>query len=47
MIRRRQIGSAPGSGGSRRESFLLPIGRLGVIYDSQPHGYALFYSHPD
>ncbi len=26
---------------------LLPTGRLGVIYDSQLHGYSLFYSHPD
>jgi hypothetical protein len=29
--------------GSRRESSLLPIGRLGVKYDSQPHGNALFF----
>jgi hypothetical protein len=31
-----------GGGGSHRESSLLPIGCLGVIYDSQLHGYALF-----
>jgi hypothetical protein len=31
-----------GRGGSHRESSLLPIDHLGVIYDSQPHGYALF-----
>jgi hypothetical protein len=31
-----------GRGGSHRESSLLPTGRLGVIYDSQPYGYALF-----
>jgi hypothetical protein len=36
-----------GGGDSHREFFLLPIGRLGVVYDSQPHGYILFYSHPD
>ncbi len=29
-------------GGSHRESSLLPLGHLRVIYDSQPHGYALF-----
>jgi hypothetical protein len=29
-------------GGGLRESSLLPIGRLGVIYVFQPHGYALF-----
>jgi hypothetical protein len=28
-------------GGSHRKSSLLPNGRLGVIYDSQPHGYVL------
>jgi hypothetical protein len=28
---------------SHRESSLLPISHLGVIYDSQPHGFALFY----
>ncbi len=31
-----------GDGGSRRESSLLRFGRLGVIYNSQPHGYVLF-----
>jgi hypothetical protein len=35
-------GSVEREGGSHRESSLLPIGHLGVIYDSQPHGYALF-----
>ncbi len=29
-------------GGSHSESSLLPIGCLGVIYDSQSHGYALY-----
>jgi hypothetical protein len=28
---------------SYRESSLLPVGRLGVMYDSQRHGYVLFY----
>ncbi len=37
---RRQIGVLQEEGGSQRESSLLPIGHLGVIYDSQPHGYA-------
>jgi hypothetical protein len=32
-----------GRGGFYRESSQLPIGRLGVVYDSQPHGYALFF----
>jgi hypothetical protein len=36
-----------GRKGSHRESSLLPIDRLGVKYDSHPHGYALFYSHPN
>jgi hypothetical protein len=40
-------GSATGGGGSHRASTLLPIGQLGVIYTSQPHSYALFYSHSD
>jgi hypothetical protein len=31
-----------GGGGSHRVSSLLPIGHLGVIQDSKPHGYALF-----
>jgi hypothetical protein len=36
--------SAAGEGvGSHRESYLLPIGRLEVIYDSKTHGYALFF----
>jgi hypothetical protein len=34
-------------GGSHREFSLLYIGRLGVIYDSQPHGSAFLFSHPD
>jgi hypothetical protein len=38
----RQIIGVRGGGGLHRESALLPIGRLGVIYDSQPHGYALY-----
>jgi hypothetical protein len=42
MTPRRPIGMRQKRGGSHRESSLLPIGRLGVIYDSQPHGYALF-----
>jgi hypothetical protein len=33
--------------GPLRESSLLPMRYLGVIYDTQPRGYALFYSHPD
>ncbi len=39
--------AAGGGGDSLRKSSLSPIGYLGVIYDSQPHGYALFNSHPD
>ncbi len=39
--------SAAGEGGSHRESSLLPIGHLGVIYDSQLNGHVLFYTHPD
>ncbi len=39
--------SAAGEGGSQRESSLLPIGRQGAKYDSQPHGYTIFYIHPD
>jgi hypothetical protein len=35
--------SVTGVGGSHRESSLLPISRPGVIYDSQLHGYALFF----
>jgi hypothetical protein len=32
-----------GEGGSNRESSLLPIGHLGVIYGSLPHRCALFF----
>jgi hypothetical protein len=39
--------SGVGGGGSQKESSLLPIGHLGVMYDFQLHNYALFYSHPD
>ncbi len=39
----RPIGVWWGKGGSHKESFLLSIGPLVVIYDSQPHGYALFF----
>jgi hypothetical protein len=42
MTPRRPIGVKRGRGGSHRESSLLPIGRLRVLQDSQPHGYALF-----
>jgi hypothetical protein len=31
--------SGVGGGGSQKESSLLPIGHLGVIYDSQLHSY--------
>jgi hypothetical protein len=41
------LGSFPIQEGSQRESSLLPIGRLGEIYDSHPHSKALLYSHPD
>ncbi len=41
MTPRDQQGAA-GEGGSHRESSLLPIGRLGVKYDSYPHDHALF-----
>jgi hypothetical protein len=34
--------SVPGGGGSLKVSSLLPIGHLGVLYESQPHGYAFF-----
>jgi hypothetical protein len=34
-------------GGSHRESSLLPISSLGVIYESQLHAYVFFYSHPE
>jgi hypothetical protein len=34
--------TAAGQGGSHRESSLLPIGHLGVIYASQLHSNALF-----
>jgi hypothetical protein len=44
-VRRRGWGSL--LGGPRREPSQLPIGWLGVIYDSQPHVNTLFYSHPD
>jgi hypothetical protein len=43
MTPRRPIGVQQGERGSHRESCKLPIGRLGAIYDSQPHGYALFF----
>jgi hypothetical protein len=43
MIPKRPIGVRWGEGGSHRESSLVPIARLGVTYDSQPHGYALFF----
>jgi hypothetical protein len=42
MTPRQPIGVWQGKGSSHRESFPLPIGHLGVIYDSQPHGYTLF-----
>jgi hypothetical protein len=32
---------AGGEGGPYRQYFLLSNGRLGIIYDSQPHNYAL------
>jgi hypothetical protein len=38
--------TAAAEGGSYRESFLLPISRLGVIYDSQPHGFEVFFLKP-
>jgi hypothetical protein len=41
---RRPIG-VPRARGSHKESSLLPLGHLGVIYDPKPHGYAFFYSH--
>jgi hypothetical protein len=47
MTPRQAIGVRQGEGSCHRESSLLPIGRLGVIYDSQPQGYALFIGHPD
>ncbi len=43
MTPRQPIGACWGRRGSHREASLLPIGRLGVIYDSQPHGYSLFF----
>jgi hypothetical protein len=43
MTPRRPIGVGQGDGGSQRKSSLLPVGRLGVIYDSQPHRFALFF----
>jgi hypothetical protein len=36
------MGVQPGGGGSHMEFSLLPIGRLGIIYDSQLNGYAFF-----
>ncbi len=42
MTPRQLFGVWPGEGGSHREFSLLPIGHLGVICDSQPHG-ALFF----
>jgi hypothetical protein len=40
---RQPIGVWRGGGGSHRESSLLSTGFLGVIYDSQPHGYTHFF----
>ncbi len=42
MTPRRPIGVQRGGGGSHMEFSLLPIGRLGIIYDSQLNGYAFF-----
>jgi hypothetical protein len=42
MTPRQKIG-VHGGGSLHRESALLPIGCLGVVYDSQPHGYALYF----
>jgi hypothetical protein len=39
--------SASGGEGFHREIYLLPIGHLGVIYESQLHCYTFFSSHPD
>ncbi len=47
MTHRWPTGMRHGGRGSHRETSLLPIGRLGVIYDSESHGYALFCSHPE
>jgi hypothetical protein len=47
MTTRQPLRVLCGGGSSHREYSLLPIGCLGVIYDYQPHGYALFYSHLD
>ncbi len=38
---------AAGEEGLHRESSLPLIGHMGVTYDSQPPGYAVFNSHPD
>ncbi len=46
MTPRRQVEVRQGEGGSHRESSLLSIDCLGIIYDSQLHGFAV-YSHPD
>jgi hypothetical protein len=43
MTPRRPTGVRWGGGDFNRESSLLPIGHLGVIYDSKPIGYALFF----
>ncbi len=45
MAPRRSIRVSRGEGFFHREFSLLPIGCLGVIYDSQPQGYTLFYNH--
>jgi hypothetical protein len=42
MTPKRPIGVRQRGRGSHRESFLLPIRRLGVLYDSESHSYALF-----
>ncbi len=42
MTPRRPIEVRQGERESHKESSLLPFGRLGVMYDSQPHGYILF-----
>ncbi len=47
MNPRRPIGVLQRGEGLSQGVPLLSIGRLGVINDSQAHGYALFYSHPD
>jgi hypothetical protein len=44
---RQPIGVRWGGWGSHREFPQLPIGRLGVMFDSKLHSYTLFYSHLD